>query len=279
MQPLATIAPLEQAVKYFGEKSVVASKLRSKDWQDVPLALRDRAFFSSAVEDARFLSVAQAKISDALKMQREKVAGGEAIVDRSSFIGDLRKLALPISESANPFADTGLGNIASRARLGLIFDMQVQGAQGFANWKAGNDADVLDAFPAQELVRIERRKQPRDWPARWQQAGGKFFGGRMVALKTDPVWAAISRFGTPWPPFDFGSGMDVRDVSRAEAEDMGLLQRGENVEPTAEEDFNAELQASTEGLGGAFLSALKKFFGVQIKVADGSIEWTGKKAA
>ena len=27
----------------------------------------------------------------------------------------------------------------------------------------------------------------------------------MVALKTDPVWAAISRFGQPWPPFDENS--------------------------------------------------------------------------
>ena len=38
----------------------------------------------------------------------------------------------------------------------------------------------------------------------------------MVALKEDPVWTRISRFGQPWPPFDFNSGMGVEDVSHDE---------------------------------------------------------------
>ena len=46
----------------------------------------------------------------------------------------------------------------------------------------------------------------------------------MIALKTDPIWTKISRFGHPWPPFDFNSGMGVRDVSRADAIRLGVIQ-------------------------------------------------------
>jgi hypothetical protein len=29
---------------------------------------------------------------------------------------------------------------------------------------------------------------------------------RMIARKDSPIWEALSRFGTPYPPFDFNSG-------------------------------------------------------------------------
>ena len=82
--------------------------------------------------------------------------------------------------------------------------------------------------------------------ARWAAAGGTFFGGRMIALKTDPIWREINRFGVDYPPFDFNSGMDVVDVDRDEAEAIGLLARDEVVEPAAPDDFNAELQATPQ---------------------------------
>jgi hypothetical protein len=279
MDLLATIGPLEEAVKHFGEKSAVASTLRTKDWAKVPAEISDRSFFSAGVEDARFLATAQEKILNALKLQREKVKNGEAFVDRSSFIGDMRKLALPLSDSPNPFADQGITNIASRARLGLIFDMQVQSAQGFASYKIGTDPDLLDAFPAQELVRDEQRKQPRDWLARWVDAGGPVKNlGRMAALKTDPVWAKLSRFGTPWPPFDFGSGMGLRDLSRSEAEDLGLIARDAEVQQPKQTYFNEGLSATVADLPGTFLNVLKKVFGSNVELSSDKIAWLGGAA-
>jgi hypothetical protein len=133
------------------------------------------------------------------------------------------------------------------------------------------DPDVLDAFPAQELVREEDRKQPRDWESRWTAAGGELIDGRMVALKTDPIWTKISRFGTPWPPFDFGSGMGLNDISRDEAEQLGLIEPGA---PVAAEDeyFNKELAASAENIDEQFL---KDSFGDQVRIKDGKAEWVG----
>ncbi|MBR0198127.1 MAG: hypothetical protein IJQ34_08330, partial [Kiritimatiellae bacterium] len=68
-------------------------------------------------------------------------------------------------------------------------------------------------------------KNPRgDWPKRWQKAGGKIFpGGRMIALKDDPVWVKLSVFDNPFPPFDWGSGMGLEDIGRKEAVKLGLI--------------------------------------------------------
>lgn len=280
MEPIVEIMPLPQAVRRFGQKSPVASALNSAQWEAMPTALREAAQFSAGVEDLGFVSEVQEKVGKAIGLTREAVKNGEAFVDRSSFIGDLKKLAAPLSNSPNPFADRGVTNLASTMRLGLIFDMQVQRAQGFARWKMDNDSDVLDAFPAQELIREVYRRAPRDWNARWQEAGGAVawqgaLRDRMVALKTSPIWTALSRFKTPWPPFDWGSGMGLRDVARAQAEEWGLIERDAPVEPTAEQDFNAGLQAEIARLTPAARDALRALFGDQIRIEGDTMSWKG----
>ena len=50
----------------------------------------------------------------------------------------------------------------------------------------------------------------------------------MIALKNDPVWTALSRFGRPWPPFDYDSGMGIADIDRETAETLGLLANPSN---------------------------------------------------
>lgn len=54
------------------------------------------------------------------------------------------------------------------------------------------------------------------------EAGGKLYDGRMIALRNDPIWRGISRFGSPVPPFDFNSGMGLEEVNRFEAEALGV---------------------------------------------------------
>ena len=104
-------------------------------------------------------------------------------------------------------------------------------------------------FPAQELIRLwEPQGGPqarRDWAQRWIDAGGISRGGRMIAPKDSPIWThpALSRFGHPYPPFDYNSGMGLEDVARDEAEDLGVIPRGAKVQPQ-ERDYNQALQAS-----------------------------------
>ena len=178
-----------------------------------------------------------------------------------------------------------LTNVAGRARLGLIYDMQTRGAFGFARWKSDQDQDALAAFPAWEFKRIYARRLPRlDWPERWDEAFAGDEGatesssGRMIALKTSDGWEELSAFGTPWPPFDYGSGMGLRDVSRKTALAIGILDDDEVLE-SREEGFNDKLQASVEGLAPEFLDALQTLFGDQIEIGAGIARWIGKKIA
>ena len=276
MKVFASIAPLPEAIAKLDSKAIVASRLSSAEWEALQTPLRDRAFFSSKVEHGRWLSAAREKLLLSVRMQREAVARGEALVDRSSFIGDLRKAAFAAG------IGTGKGDlqdVAGRARLKLIYDMQVQGAQGYARRQMDLDQDVLDAYPAQELVREEQRRAPRDWPALWQSKGGQLVSERMVALKTDGIWSRISRFGTPWPPFDFGSGMGLQDVSRSEAEDLGLIAPGDQVEPAADENFNSQLESQVNPNDTFLRDYLTREFGDQVKWDGGRVIWVGRTAA
>jgi len=270
MELVAQVAPITAAAEQLGRKSPVASALRTREWADMPAQLRTRAMFSAGVEDARFLSTLQAKLLDAIRLKREQVKNGEAFVDRGSFIADLRKVAQEQGITLTGWGD--ITDVGSRARLGLIYDMQIQQAQGYATWKQDQSPDVLAMVPAQELVRIERRKQPRDWEARWTAAGGKLVNGRMVALKTDPVWQAISRFGTPFPPFDFGSGMGLRDVMRSEAVELGLIGPDDVPEPV-QAGFNDGMEARIAD--PAMREWMSRQFGDQVSVKGSQVAWNG----
>ena len=273
MKLLTTVQPLQAAIAKIDAKTPVGSVLRTAEWQQVPLALRERAQFSAGVESMRVMQTIQAKLTSAIGLKKEQVARGEAFVDRSSFIGDLRKV---VEEEGLGTGTGSLTDLSSRRRLGLIYDTQIQQAQNFARWKMDTNPDILDAYPAQELIRVERRQVPRDWSTRWLDAGGTMFGSRMVALKTDPIWSAISVFGVPWPPFDFGSGMGLRDVDRKDAEELGLLAPGEEIPAIQEQQFNADLFASVADMAPALVDALKRIFGNQISISDGIATWIGK---
>ena len=47
------------------------------------------------------------------------------------------------------------------------------------------------------------------------------------------IWTTISAFGMPFCPFDLGSGMDVRDVSRNEALELGVMKINHPIQPAA----------------------------------------------
>lgn len=267
------IAPLADAIKRMSAKTPIGAALKTKDWAPVPLALRERAFFSATVENVRALATMQDKLLKRAALVREQAAHGEAYVGAGSFIADLKKV---LKEEGIMPAGGGMRDITSAARLKLIYDHHTASAANFARWKAGQDSTALDNFPAQELLRVEDRIEKRDWRARWTAAGGRLYGGRMIALKTDPVWTRISRFNTPWPPFDFGSGMGVESVSREDAEQLGLLKRDERVEPVIE-DFNAELEASARGLRPEHITLLKAQFGDQIEIKGDRVVWRGSK--
>lgn len=257
--------PYDSAVARLAEKSPVASALTSAQWAQMPAALRDRAFFSARVEQLRVVAEMQKKIQESLSILSSP---DRAYMDRSKFVADMRQFL-----GAAPGDSGKLTDLSSRRRLELVYDWQKEDAREFARWNASQDPDLLDSFPAQELLRVETREKTRNWIQRWRENGGQLYEGRMIALKDDPIWLAISRFGRPWPPFDYGSGMGVEDVPRDEAERLGLLTPEQTPQPQRV-PFNQELAASVPAATPAILEAFQELFGDQVTVdQEGKISW------
>lgn len=231
-------------------RTPLGSSLRTEDWLRAPLEIREAAFFSAAVEEERTLHKMKRMIADDLSLNPDVRFNG-----KSGFVADMRRRL-----GAAPGDSGKLTDVTSRRRLELIYNMNLEEAYEFGRHKTAQAPALLDAFPARELIRVESREVPRSWRERWTAAGGNLYGGRMIALVNDPVWTNISRFGRPYPPFDFGSGMGMASIERDEAEALGVIAPGE-LPPAEDPQFNAIRQASVRGLPEDAVARLAELFG------------------
>lgn len=255
MNLLPTVQTIEKALTFFAARSTVPSAWRTADWDQAPAEIVNRAFFSAGVESANFLQNARASIGQAILNARDESG---AFMNRERFIVEMRQRAISLGLATPEGKPADLQNLAGETRLGMIYDMNRDSALGRARRSAGLSEGALYAAPAQELVRGKTAKVPRDWHARWAEAGGPDNAApRMIALKTDPVWVKLSRFGVPWPPFDFGSGMILRNIRRAEAVNYGLLKANEMLEAPRDPDYNEALSATLINVAPNLLQALK----------------------
>jgi predicted ABC-type ATPase len=250
--------PFSEAIDYQAVKELLPTVLSSKELMRLPVAIRERSFFAAKVMDARFLQKGANLCDDILNPHSVTRADGTSAIEGMS-MSKARALLKEYQDSIGYTAPEGkagtIEDLSSDARLNLIVKMNVGFAQGYGQWKQGQSPAVLDEFPCQELYRREDRIEPRDWPARWEEAGGEFYGDggdygpRMIARKDDPIWEDISAFGIPYPPFDFNSGMDVMDVSRDEAIELGVITEDEDSpDPDEDSDFNDDLETSVQDL-------------------------------
>ena len=242
------------------KKALVASNLDSKEWNQVQAAFRNRAFFSS--------QVVQANIGQAMRQRVAEYAerGVDIAEARKQIRADLERMHY----QPEPGKEGTIKDLFSKARLDTILKHNLRQARGMIQRAIGMTPGAFAAFPAQEFKRTHHRKaQRQDWPERWRKAGGKVYGGRMIALKTDPVWERLSVFGNPFPPFDWGSGMGVIGVDRKTAIELGLVTdeklREEtaalrNAKPEAAK-FNDNLQATVSDKYGNELGKMRTLFG------------------
>lgn len=277
-----TLNPFREALRKLQARVPVGGDLSSAEWRDMPAALRERAFFSARVANARYVQEIKSRVESILNpvtvmRDGKPVTQGMTV---ASARAELKQVLKALSYNPGDKADT-IQDLSSDSRLELQLKTNVESAQGFGNFLQGQAEGAIDAFPAQELFRMEGREEPRKWMQRWIQAGGATFDGRMIALKSDPVWYALGdkdRFpdalGNPYPPFAFNSGMWVRDIDRAEAEKLGLIRSDEKAEATVER-FNARLKASVKDLDADLLESLRGSFGDQIVMEGDAIRWRG----
>ena len=248
------------------KKTLVGSSLNSREWNLVQAGLRDRAFFSSQVESAKILHAARKMVADR--------AGGH--LSASEIRRDLRKV-ISSTGYRPPEGKAGtLPAIYSKRRLDTIIKTNVEQTRGYVRHLDGMKPGAFAAFPGQELIRVRERKAKRDWSARWKKAGGQFYNGRMIALRDDPIWERISVFGNPFPPFDWGSGMGVRAVSRRDSIALGVVTDNEVRDKVQE--LKAEKPVSmNENLAVSVTpeeeSELRQAFGDQIAIENGEARW------
>ena len=179
--------------EYILRKSVVTQgRMSSTDWDLMDAAIKERAFVSSRVESVRFLDVCRSRIADLLENRRD--ADG-ALVSRARVVSDIMHAArnAGIARGTASLSDPG-----SYARANVIIDTNAGMAAGYVQAELANSHGARMAFPAQELLRFEDRDKKRDWRSRWTAAGGKFYGGRMIALKGMgwhlALWQSLSAF-------------------------------------------------------------------------------------
>ena len=177
-------------------------------------------------------------------------------IDQASAQLSIKNLLAEMGYQPDPELAGGLQDLSSSARINLKLETDTAVARGAGRYEQGMQADVLDEWPAQELFRASTpeggAKAERDWAARWEKLGGQFYDGRMIALKTDPIWAALGdpanfpdALGNAWAPFAFSSGMRLRGIARDEAVALELIDENTELFPRPL-DLNADLQVSPE---------------------------------
>lgn len=260
MVSFTTSAPLAEAVAQISGRTPLGSAMGSAEWEREPAAIRLRSMFSAKVLDEQILAEMQARLVQSIALERSKLADGTdgAHMDRGRFIEEMRQQLTAAGYKRNGVKRGSLRDLKSTRRLGLIWQMNTDQAMGYAQWKTGQTAVALKMWPCLEFVRITPRREIRNWPEIWLDHGGKFYGapgpdypqapGRMLALRNDPIFRRINRFGVPWKPFDWGSGMGTRNTSRATSISLGVIQEDDAPEDALDVPFNANAKASLVGI-------------------------------
>lgn len=230
-------------------RSILQTNLTSAQLEQVIAAIRERATFSARVTSAEYLQTIDNTLRGFINGEIDLATARLQLKDK---LDELGYQAAP--------EDVGtIKDFRSDRRTDLVLNMNADFAHGYGSWLQGQDEAILDQWPAQELYRAMPAVEPRDWPSRWQDAGGTIYeGGRMIALKNEEIWTRISRFETPYPPFDYGSHMDVRDIDRDTAMELGLVDRDTVIEPQ-DRGFNDDLRVTPELRSDALRLALQDY--------------------
>jgi hypothetical protein len=226
-------------------RSILPADLTSAQLEEINAAILERATFSARVTSAEYLDEIDRVLGQFINGEIDLATARLALKEKLDAIG----------YRAAPDEVGSITDFSSDRRIELVLNTNADMAQGYGTWLQGQDAAILDQWPARELYRAAAAKEPRDWPSRWQAAGGEFFDGRMIALKNTSIWTDISRFGTPYEPFDYGSHMATRDIDRDTAMSLGLIDRDTQI-VQQDRGFNDDLKFSPQIRSAALKQAL-----------------------
>jgi hypothetical protein len=229
--------PFEEAVSARKVKALLPTELTHAEMSRIRPEIRQVSTFSARTSNAEHIARLNTIVDEMIKPDKWEDGATRGMTTGTG------RLQLKESLKAmgyDPEEPGTIKDLSSDQRLNLMINTNAQLAWGYGQWKEGQDETVLDLFPAQELFRLEDRKEPRDWNQIWFAAAASSDPrilaafqetGRFIALKSSNIWMAISDFGVPYPPYKFNSGMWIQDIEREIAVDIGLMGETEDVHP------------------------------------------------
>lgn len=260
------------ASDYMRGKQSVPSDMRTAQWDAVSAWCKERAFFMASVTSAEHLQAFRSAV--------------QQMVDGTMSGTDARKLLRMHLQGSGYQAPTGLEgtikDLSTTARLKVTLDTNVAMARGWAQMSQFK-GDI--AHPGIMLYRDIRPKgQPRPWIDICRERVGNMPGvvltgnpdEPMVALSNSPAWTMISRFGQPYPPYDYNSGMRIKPVSLDDCIDKYHLIDEDDADTLAaiEQDRMPALNDGTSCTPQVSERALREELTRQLQ---GLAEWQGDK--
>jgi len=259
---------LTDALQSVQARAVLPTALSSAEIaREIPAQIRNVSFFSARTVYADYLSGFKREIETLVRP-------GDTTATRVSPLeirARMRQALAATDYRPDPELRGGVQDLSSDRRIGLIIDTQERLAHGFGRWKEEQNPAILDLWPASELYSAEDRRRERDWLDRWTSARADLgtatraiAGPPFVAPKNDPIWIAISRFGLPYPPFDFNSGMSLRDVRRDRAEELGAIAPDAPAPAPREQPLDALQETAVADLDPVVLQSLTQLLGATV---------------
>lgn len=259
---------LEAILDSAASRRLLPTSMSTFELREIDSAIRARSLFSARTTSVEYL----ARVADVL----DRLGNGEINMATAKAELQAELDALGYTPDAGfgddptiPPAEVGsLQDLSSDRRIELMLRTQEELMFGAGQKLAG--AERIADYPAWELVRhIVPKGDPRDWQKRWVQVGGELRdGGRMIALKNDPIWEALGNslnfddaLDTDHPPFAFNSGMRWSELRWDEVEAFDLGEPG----PVKETPLNSGLAVSINSVPSDLVEELRRELPVRIE--------------
>lgn len=226
------IATITDALRAAQKRGLLPTSLGTAELRDLGEQILANSVFTARGSNAVFVDSIK-KVVDAMAAgDMDEATARVTLLETLKALGYTPEGGFPDApEGEVPPAVAGtLQDLSSPRRLRLIVETQRALMRGAGQQMRGQSPERLAVAPAWELVRVLPVEQPRDWPSRWLIVGGTLVdGGRMIALKGDPIWGELGSYdnfpdalGVDHPPFAFNSGMGWRELSADEVRQLGI---------------------------------------------------------
>lgn len=241
-------SPRFEAAKIAELRSLLPTDLGTAELRSqIAAEVRANAVFSARATNAIFLSKVKEVVTAVSDGEMDLASARVALLETLKALGYTPEGGFPDAPpgSVPPAVKGTLQDLSSFRRLNLILETQRDLLRGRSLQIRHSTPTLLYRYPAWELIRVATVDAPRDWQARWKIASGQLVdGGRMIALKGDPIWGELGNsanfddaLDTDHPPFAFNSGMGWRPVRRQVALDLGITgPNGETIDEWMAQD-------------------------------------------